>query len=632
MSRAISLNERHFMKRLRKIICSAVAIAMLSICQAAQTVRIGIVNFTGVPVDGDKITINGVDRTFKTSVTAPSTQVAIGVSALATAGNYWNQLGSYPYTDISAHQSGATVFLIGKQDAALTTSFVGSWGTVTVTNVTLTNYTALLPFSAYPTAMRATMGNLLVDAISTYPSQKIPSTATALGNFLSLDQPTIVFGANTYSNLNQIFWGGTLTNLAGTNLTGLDVNKLWVKQYAYFTGGLEVTNFAPSVRFYDTAGAADKKRTWLSVDSTGWNVWFYNDALSAASNVFSIDRNSTYGALDANFRTRLKADYIYDTPLSNTFTTNIALMHAFATLVQNPMFYGQAFISNSAPNLTFLETDAGSNLKQFQYRSEAGVLTLYMASDAGAVASNQKVWSIERPGLSQFTADSRFHIFSPVQFDGSVLFASSDIDLNGTLSVNQGLLSGPTATSSTMPGGQDNGLYALDGNGPISDPLTGWSIWSDNGEFKYQTSGANEGAGQENHVHNRTASVFGSGTDYPLTTSTAFIDFGTTDPKITLPTTGTYLIFADVAFTTGTTANDDYRFKLRNETTSTDLSGSDYLTTQFGTTAVATMAHLQATVTTTTINNVIAIWGFNNTAARGTVNSARTRISYVRLY
>jgi hypothetical protein len=594
------------MKRIGIWICSVVAAALLSVCQAADSVNIATVNFDALPADGDTVTINGVVRTFKPAVTVASTQVAIAANTNAMALAYATQLASYPYTDISVHQQGAMVFLVGKANAALTASKSGSWGSATVTNYPLADYPVKVPFSSYPVAMRATMANYLVDALSIYPSTAIAANATAMNNFLDTSEDQSAGGRKTWTGVQ--IWNGA--------------NQM--------VGTLKFTNEVPFIDFYDTDASANNRRSQLYLDQSGLLVKFLNDAGTSVSNVFTIARDSTFGATLATFRTALTADQIVNTVVSNSLTTNMIMLHANAAMIGSGMFTGTLVDSNSAPIVSMYETDAAVDKKIYQWRSEAGSLILYQVTDAGAVASNQKLIEVTR-NSGALAASSVVAFKSPVQFEAGTTFSASagEVDVDSTVTASGGLMIGDISTT-TMPAG-GVGLYLVDGSPPIGDPATGWFQWADSGVPFYRSSAANEGAGQDNHYHNRTGSTFGAGTDYPLTASTAAVDFGTTDPKVTLPTPGTYLVWAELAVTEdGANANDEIRAKLRDESTSTDLSGSDQAISNLPIGKLGTIK-MQTTVTVGG-GDVVAIWAFNNSSARGTVNSARTRIGYVRLY
>jgi hypothetical protein len=607
------------MKRIHFLLCSAVAMLLQTACQAAMTVSIATVTFTNAPADGDTVTINGSVRTFRTSVGAPATEVGIGGTTNITAQNYATQLGTYPYTSISAHPSGGTVYLVGAANVAITASLSGTWGTVSVNTLPLTNYATILPFTMYPPAQRAFMGNLLVDAISTYPTAKISATAPSLGNFFSLSQANVATGSNTFSGPGVFGASNTFNGL------------VYLNGASYVQGTLKLTNEVPLIEFHESDGTVDKRRSWLLVNQNGLTLTFLNDAGSSSSNVFSIDRNSTYGALEAIFRTRLKADLLYDTTLSNILSTNGVFLHTTAAQIASIMGTGNFAISNTAPTLTVHDTDASSGSQKFLLKADANVLHLAFADDAGAIPLSPRgdVFTVSRTHGTDATGET-LNFYPLVQFNGGMSVATGNINAGtGLLQTANGVMIG-TSAGTTLPTGASQVLLLAAGAGPSGTP-SGYSIhWSSGGEEFYQNGASGEGDTVPNRLHIRTATVLGAGTDYSLTASTAFVDFGTTDPKITLPTSGTYFIFAEEAITAGASANDDFRAKLRDETTSTDLSGSDQEINYLG---ISQLGTLKMTATTTAAaGDVIAIWSHNNTAARGSVNSARTRIGYIRLY
>jgi hypothetical protein len=132
------------------------------------------------------------------------------------------------------------------------------------------------------------------------------------------------------------------------------------------------------------------------------------------------------------------------------------------------------------------------------------------------------------------------------------------------------------------------------------------------------------------NLHNRSSQVVGSGTDYSLTDAAARVDFGGTDPEIVLPTAGTYLIIVEVSVTAGGTANDTYIFKLYDSTATADISSSQRdLNNAQADKAFHVDLHSTYTVTTA---STIQLYGYNSTAARGTVDSDETKLIYVRLY
>jgi hypothetical protein len=590
-----------------------------------------VFTLTNNPTDGQSLTFRGATRTFKTSVSSSSTQIAIGGSVTVTANNLMTHLGSYPF-DTTSHlsQIGTTnIAIIEDPNISVTASISGAWGFVTVTTTTLTQRGIAFPFSSESTTTRTNDANDLILAFN-YASSAFAANVAALSNYVN------VTAAQTISGLKS-FTGG-ITNTAFIHTTNLVVGT-----FAYFKGGISISNFNPTLSFFDTSAVADKGRSSFIVDEDGLNLWFYNDALSAASNVFSIDRNATYGSLEAIFRTRLKADYIYDTPLSNvTFLTAIAptinggtqsgitITNANAGVNglwvngQMSLTNGYIGVTNGAGDFEILRarsTYASSTVDQRTIQiamAYNGGLAFNLLTDAGAVSS--QLMQLGGSGAGGYGAT----------FPTTTLFGGLAEYLNN-IQVNGFLLSGADGFTNTIaaPTGASYGLYLY---GPASDLAanpTGAFLWNNSG-LKYRTDTASEGTGGTYYLHNRQSEVQGAGTDYTLTASTAAVDFGTTDPQFTAPTAGTYFIWADVAVTAGGTANDDYRAKLRDTTTATDLTGNDQSITYLGVSQVGSMKLI--CTATLAASDVVALYAHNNTAARGTVNSARTRIGYVRLY
>lgn len=174
------------------------------------------------------------------------------------------------------------------------------------------------------------------------------------------------------------------------------------------------------------------------------------------------------------------------------------------------------------------------------------------------------------------------------------------------------------------------GIYIANGTAPAADATNAVAVFSEDGELKYRASAIGEGAGQNNRVHNRASTVVCSGSDYSFTTSYAALDFGGTDPVLSLPSEGTYLIIASIRVTNGGTANDNYQFKLYDGDLPADISDTD-----------ESISYLQAggigevklvAIYTASLSADIQILGKNATAARGTAVSTGCRIKAVRLF
>lgn len=111
--------------------------------------------------------------------------------------------------------------------------------------------------------------------------------------------------------------------------------------------------------------------------------------------------------------------------------------------------------------------------------------------------------------------------------------------------------------------------------------------------------------------------VFAAGTAYQLTATSALLDFGTTDPTLTLTGTGTYILFARVRYDyTGATfaASRTVTTKIRRTNNSaTDVTnGSVGWTTQIITTLTFTAAIVTigpVAYTTSGAGDILQLWG-----------------------
>lgn len=139
--------------------------------------------------------------------------------------------------------------------------------------------------------------------------------------------------------------------------------------------------------------------------------------------------------------------------------------------------------------------------------------------------------------------------------------------------------------------------------------------------------------------------IYASGTAYSVTNSAAALDFGTTDPSMTLDN-GTWLLFARVnAKYTGTTyaANQTLTVKLRRtNNTASDITGGtttttmEIITTTTGHIGVIQLPPVLYTTVNTSgsaNNDVITIFGVvSATTGAGTVDIDEASIIALRLF
>ena len=135
-----------------------------------------------------------------------------------------------------------------------------------------------------------------------------------------------------------------------------------------------------------------------------------------------------------------------------------------------------------------------------------------------------------------------------------------------------------------------------------------------------------------------SSDVQATGTTYNLTTTSAKVDFGTTDPTITLPSAGTYLIVTNVklsyaSLTTLGTSTSTLKVR-RTNNTATDLASTTFDTPVVTLlTGTAGDCDIRSFIyTTSTSGDVLEIWG--NRGANisvGNVVVSEASIAYIKL-
>lgn len=202
---------------------------------------------------------------------------------------------------------------------------------------------------------------------------------------------------------------------------------------------------------------------------------------------------------------------------------------------------------------------------------------------------------------------------------------------------------GPNALVHGKFNGDGAGLTNIPGSGfqsplSLSVPLLG-TVQTNTGAIKaleFVGSGAKL-TGVVAIITNNT--VYATGTAYTLTASSAALDFGTTDPNLTIATTGTYLIIANVGVKyNGATyvAAQTVTFKLRrtNNTAADVANGSravelPVLTTFTG----GDVMTLPPVIYTATAGDIVTIFGIlSSTPSAGSVLADSAELVAIRIY
>lgn len=136
-------------------------------------------------------------------------------------------------------------------------------------------------------------------------------------------------------------------------------------------------------------------------------------------------------------------------------------------------------------------------------------------------------------------------------------------------------------------------------------------------------------------------SVYAAGTAAPFPNATALLNFGTTDPTLTLDAAGTYLLFANVRvdYTAATfAASQTVTVKLRRtNNTAADVTGAtrsvltDIITTLTYTLGVVSIPPV--VYVTTNTNDLIEMWGVVTVLpSAGTLDAVQAEIVAIRLF
>jgi len=187
------------------------------------------ITVTNAPADANTLTVGADVRTWKNTVATPSTQIAVGVSAGASATNLWNQIISYPYSGpmTPTFSSSNVITLRGAVGQAVTASASGTWATLTLSTQTVTELkTVRVPASGEPTQSTATnIQSQLASDLSTYSTNALTAGTTLVGNLVQTSGNQTVAGnktftgATTLNNASTYIDGGSVTNLNAKSIT-----------------------------------------------------------------------------------------------------------------------------------------------------------------------------------------------------------------------------------------------------------------------------------------------------------------------------------------------------------------------------------------------------------------------------
>lgn len=621
------------MKKLFLLSLMAMALPVM----ALDTLYTANVTFTNNPANNDTVTISGVVKTFKSTVTDPSTQVQIGATTTDTYNAYVAHLVLNGYANLTVIQppAGTVVTLVAPLNTAITGSVSGTWGTVTIYSTSITSQSLFLPLSvALSSAYQVAMANALIIGIRDYASTNFAANTSALQHFLN-DSTTQTMagsktfsGANVYSNASQVFSGGSIT------------------QATIKTIFLGYDNAHPNgVEFFSSIPA---RVTTLASDANGYPT-LYGTAISeipsttlggiappsGGSLLWRAAADFRYGQLGAanawTAANTFSGALTLTSAGSFTFTPGAAMSGALTNLdyggnnayLTNLYLFGPMISTSAAPALLWYNTAGSTYGTQARIALNGTGIMNYDLYDLDGTTSHR--W------LQVYAAASSadYHAIFPIgTLEGNQIQSDGKFVAVGT--GNFGGIVGIGDTNITVPTSLTRGIVLTNGASASADPANGVAIWSAGGEAFMRTSTASEGAGINARIFNRGEQSIGSGSDYTLTGSYAEAAFGS-GVVLSLPSAGTYEVSGIVTVDEdGANANDSISVKLYNTTDAADLTGSEK-TISYLPAAKRGQVSLKSIITITAAKT-IKLYAKNGTAARGSVDSDQTSLYYVRLY
>lgn len=560
-----------------KKILSGLLLLFLALGASAQELVTATVTVVDIPNNGDTIVVNGNTRTW---TNAPLSSVSWIPATNSIAGNTTNlflHIAATPFTALGLSYAAADAIRL--QGSLVAVSFAGSWATVSYSTQLVTSLIAVrVPVAGIPLATNRTfVGVNLLKAINDYATNAFDNNAPALTNYLSLGPAAQeVVGAKLFQSIS-----GTNTSLVGGIISGAAItNSTYAGTVVELTNGLWSSAILVGPTF---TNAVNHGNAFQSPGIGSESQQLGQSAEANADNSTAIGDGSVVNGLGG-------------TGLGSQATVESTAPYGVALAFKATVSGGAAVAIG-----TFADARNTNSMA-------LGVNTVAMHDNSIAFANDTTTTT-----NNQIRLGNSGHTLS-VPGDGSFgqkLAVGSDNYLSWPADLNRG-------------------IAFLNGSSPNAQATNAWVLYSEAAEPFYRTGLASEGAEQNNRLHNRGATVTGTGTAYSFTASTARVDYSGQGAEILLPSAGTYFVTGVVTVINGATANDEYHVKLRNFEDDLDITDSERVISNMAASTIAQI-HLQNVITVSE-SRTIVVWGHNGTAARGTSDPATTSLSYVRLY
>lgn len=543
----------------------------------AQELVTATVTVVDIPNNGDSIVVNGNTRRWTNSPINGVAWIPTTNTLAATTTNLHLHIAATPFSALQLAYNSATSVRL--QGSVIAVSFAGAWANVTYSTQLVTSLISVrVPVAGIPLATNRTfIGVELLKAINNYATNAFDNNAPALTNFLNLGPDfQYVDGPKQFNLISGNFLG--LTN--GTLDTVTITNAIISGTVITLTGGLWTGPILVSPIFTNAINYGNA----FSSPGTGANSQQFGLGAEATGSSGTALGQSALARADVSTALGVEA-YV----ATNAYA-GIAIGSKSSAMGGRSMAIGSSAEAYETNGIAF-----GRSATSIHTNSYA------LGTDVTTTAADQI-----RLGNSGHT-----------------------LSLPGDANFGQKLAIG-TAEFADWPSGLNRGIAFLDGSTADAQATNSWVLYGVASEPFYRTGLASEGAEANNRLHNRGATVTGTGTAYSFTGSTARLDYSGQDPELALPSAGTYFITAVIEIVNGATANDEYHCKFRNFEDDLDITDSERVISNLPVSAIGQI-HMQNVITVNDAKTIV-VWGHNATAARGTSAAARTSLSYVRLY
>lgn len=274
-------------------------IATLCLSANAASRITATITVTNNPSAANTLTVNAATRTWRASVTTPSTEVLIGANIGASATNLFRQLSGYALSGpVDLGFSSSNIITIkGAIGQSMAVSFAGTWATASYSTQAITTaYAVRVPFTAESAVPQTNLPSLLVQGLNSYSQSPIATNTTLALYLVQTDGNQSIYGTKTFLGPVNLSGGGTIDGSTLTNIAAIYAGSssvINIGASAVFGGSILSSNTAPYFFWYQTDGGTDEKATILQANGQTLTLSYLNDSLSGPVSVQTFTRSGT---------------------------------------------------------------------------------------------------------------------------------------------------------------------------------------------------------------------------------------------------------------------------------------------------------------------------------------------------